>query len=519
MKRYSWGKSNIQVIFVVIIITIIATYVLNMLISNRVEEVSRDIAQGSFRKKYESIQKQFDLLQKPLNDAERIVREQSDENTILQNLSMLKVIHLSDSSVVNTWYGVLKAKDKSEGHFYFSNELNDTLSLKRYIKSHSISETSEVYTKIVQNGEGVTLWKQEIYIPTPYGIAFYGYDLDLIRVSRLFWDIDVYALSYAYVFNAQGICLWHPEMEYIGKDVFSFSPLVPSDTLPDKKEQRVVESEYLNLDVINYVRPLSIKGDSYYVAVNFPKSINEQDINSIKKYSFTIYTISVLLLLFVFYYFTRVIRKEYREKELLRVEKAGLALEKERFEKESALLQLQQLKNRVNPHFLFNALNSLFTLIEADKERSKNFTLKLSKLYRYLIKEPKGDSTEVKTELAFIEEYMFLQYTRFGDKLKYGIEVKDEKALQRKIPYLSLQTLIENAIKHNRATKEEPLHIRITVGEDKVVVKNSYQLKEAEQEGSRFGLNYLERIYEYYKVAGFSTYIKEGFYICELPLL
>ncbi len=497
------------VLFVVVVVTIMATYTLNSLISDEVEEVSSDIALRSLRKKNDNLQDQFRLLQKPLFDARELTAKQSDTSSALQHLEILSDIQRSDSSVVSIWYGI-KRKDKNLEIYRLRGDRTEIL----------WEESLGVTAKVIRDQNRV-LWRNTVCFETPFGLVFYGYDLDLHTVQRRFWDIDIYSQSYAYVFDADGLCMLHPDTTYIGKNVFEFSLISPSDTLLKAEEgsQRVMASEYLQLDVVNYIRRLKLQGGSYYLSVNFPKSINEQDISRIKQYSFYIYLISTLLLLFVFYYFARAVLLQYRKQEQLREEKTSLALEKEVYQKESALLQLQQLKNQINPHFLFNSLNALYTLIDHDTKLSKTFALKLSKLYRYLIQSPKEDITGVKVELEFIDQYLFLQGIRFGDRMRFETELQNRQALQKKIPYLSLQTLVENALKHNVATKKHPLCIKIVVESHRVVVSNTYQPKEQEQQGSRFGLQYLRGIYDFYKTTGFETSIRDGWFYCELPLL
>lgn len=513
------GRSYIAILFVVVVITIVVTYILNRLISDEVEDVSANISRSSFVKKYDNLQNRFLLLQKPLYDAENLALESSDTVTSLQRLRILSAIQISDSSVVRNWYGIVP--EGGEQTVFVHGAEGNTTSLRENIRSQLQKGKTGITGKVLPGVAGQYLWRQTIYFKAPYGTVFYGYDLDLGVVHQLLLEVGKYTQSYAYIFTADGVCLLHPDTVHIGKNVFDFSAVLPSDTIsgPSDHNERVVASKYLDLEVMNYVKPLHIAGGRYYIAVNFLKSINEEDINRISKYSLYIYLLSTLLLLFIFYYFTRAIRIQYRRQEQLRQEKAGLALEKEVFQKESALLQLQQLKNQVDPHFLFNALNALHTLIDQDKALSKKFTVKLSRLYRYLIQAPEENITRVEKELNFIAEYLFLQQTRFADKIECTTTVKEVASLQRKIPYLSLQTLVENALKHNVATREHPLYIGIIVFPDKVVVKNTYQPKEYEQEGSRFGLKYLKRIYGFYKVTGFKTGIKDGFFYCELPLM
>ncbi|MBC9794996.1 histidine kinase [Sinomicrobium weinanense] len=517
--RYFSVKSYIAIIFVVVIITIVATFILSSLVSSEVQEVSRDIARRSFQKKYEHVRYQLNQLQKPLSDAKRIITQGGGEKQVLEDLNMLSTLQVADSMVVNTWFYVGGGSGIRDIH---TNSRNGK---GRILPDSTITALAEspqnTHSEIVRDDKGRYLWRNRLKARRSFGTVYYGYDLELKAIQRLFWDIDTYSLSYAYVFSGEGTCLVHPEMAYIGKNVFEFIPVIPEDTLlqEHKFNERLVESEFLKLDVIRYIQPFYIGGEKYYIAVNFPKSINEQDINKIKKYSFAIYFISTGLLLFVFYFFTRAIRNEFREKELLQKDKASLALEKEVFQKESASLQLQQLKKQMNPHFLFNSLNALYTLIDQDQDLSKKFTLKLSNLYRYLVQSPRSNIAKLEFELNFIREYMFLQGIRFGNKLEFHLHISSKSALQRNIPYLALQTVVENALKHNKATKENPLMVEITVKEDLVIVKNTYQEKPQRVQGKGLGLQYLKRIYDFYKITGFKVFREKHDFICELPLL
>lgn len=517
LKHFTARKRYVAFIFVIIITSIIATFILNSLISDEIDEVRNDIAQRSFYKKREGIKNEFKALQWPLRSAQDIIRDVSGPTAVLHNLSILSSLQRSDSSLVKNWFGLIK--NDSLVHI----ELQDGVTVSpeetgKLVGSHQ-SDTIQAY--VFQTPEHRVIWRQIRHYSKDQLTYFYGYDLDLKVVQKLFWNTDVYSQSYAYVFDEKGTCMLHPNLDLIGTNVYQSTQTLSGDTLLnlDDYNKKIAQSEYLNLDVINYLQPLNLPGGNYYVSINFPKSINEQDIDLIKKYSLIIYILSTVLVLFVFYYFTRALNIDFKEREKLRQEKDRLVLEKETIQKESALLQLQQLKERVNPHFLFNSLNSLYTLIDLDSNLSKKFTIELSKLYRYLIQSPQGDLSGIRVELDFIEKYLFLQKTRFRDALHFEITIEDTSGLNKKIPYLSLQTVVENAIKHNRVSVHEPLYIGVVINGNYIDVKNTFQLKEGGIKSENFGLKYLNRIYRYYGKEDISLFQQDSMFICRLPLL
>ncbi|MGE5480176.1 MAG: PAS domain S-box protein [Chloroflexota bacterium] len=156
------------------------------------------------------------------------------------------------------------------------------------------------------------------------------------------------------------------------------------------------------------------------------------------------------------------------------------AQEKLKFEleKETIRSQFETLKNQVNPHFLFNSLNVLTSLIKLDPDTAEMFTEQLSKVYRYVLENKDKDLVTLATELEFMKSYKFLLEIRFKDKVTTEIDI-DENKLSMQTPTLALQLLIENAIKHNSFSKRQPLHIKIFVDEFNYLnVTNNLQFRE-----------------------------------------
>ncbi|MFC5410126.1 sensor histidine kinase [Larkinella bovis] len=152
-------------------------------------------------------------------------------------------------------------------------------------------------------------------------------------------------------------------------------------------------------------------------------------------------------------------------------------LEAETLKKATLQSQYDSLKNQVNPHFLFNSLNSLSSLITEDKKQAGEFLDELASVYRYLLQEGDRELTLLRSEVDFIRSYRFLIQTRFGSAISFAIQV-DEPFLDDWLPPLTLQTLVENAIRYNIILPEKPLQLRIqTTADGQLQVINSIQRK------------------------------------------
>ena len=153
----------------------------------------------------------------------------------------------------------------------------------------------------------------------------------------------------------------------------------------------------------------------------------------------------------------------------------------------TANAKFESLKNQIDPHFLFNSLNVLSSLIEENPENAQRFTTSLSKIYRYVLEQKDKELVSVAEELAFAKTYMNLLKMRFENSLFYEMPTTEISAEAKVVP-LSLQLLLENTVKHNVVSEQRPLHIRICVEGDYLAVQNDYQKKEVLQERQGVGL-------------------------------
>ncbi|WP_413997717.1 histidine kinase [Flavobacterium sp. W1B] len=147
----------------------------------------------------------------------------------------------------------------------------------------------------------------------------------------------------------------------------------------------------------------------------------------------------------------------------------------------TANAKFESLKNQIDPHFLFNSLNVLSSLIEENPDNAQRFTTSLSKVYRYVLEQKDKELVSVEEELAFAKTYMNLLKMRFENSLFYELPTTNINPDAKVVP-LSLQLLLENTVKHNVVSEQRPLHIRIYVEGDYLAIQNDYQKKEVLQD-------------------------------------
>ncbi len=193
-------------------------------------------------------------------------------------------------------------------------------------------------------------------------------------------------------------------------------------------------------------------------------------------------------------------------------------LEAEQLSKEKLQTQLNSLLQQINPHFLFNSLNTLSALIDDNPKDAQNYLSDLSKVYRYLLRTNENELTSLANEINFIDSYFHLLQTRFGKgvKLLQSIQPDDYGKL---LPPLTLQLLVENAVKHNTVGKNKPLVIEITTSGDYLTVRNNLQRKTLKVESSKVGLSNIAEKYRLINKSAIEITEAEGYFSVTVPLI
>ena len=192
----------------------------------------------------------------------------------------------------------------------------------------------------------------------------------------------------------------------------------------------------------------------------------------------------------------------------------------DKLKEENLNSQLEALKMHLDPHFLFNNLNVLSALIEKQPSEAKNFLDHFAEVYRYVLQYKKEELVALKTELEFLNAYIYLLKQRFNEQLLIRIEVSDAEALTRCVPPMALQMLVENAIKHNKISAQKPLKMSIQSDRDFLIVQNDYQPRMADQVMRfRSGLDNITKRYSYLTDTPIEVVQNEEIFYVKLPLL
>jgi len=193
-------------------------------------------------------------------------------------------------------------------------------------------------------------------------------------------------------------------------------------------------------------------------------------------------------------------------------------IEKEQAKQKTLQHQLQALRTQINPHFLFNALNSLNALIRQKSDKASTFVDKLSLLLRSTLQRSDKDFITIQDELDYLENYMYLQKERFGDKFNVDIQIPEEWTKEL-IPSFSLQLLVENAIKHNVISKKQPLSVEIYTEGSYLVVRNLLQERRDSVESTETGLSNLSTRFNLLKKRRIQIIKDKEYFSVKLPIL
>lgn len=193
-------------------------------------------------------------------------------------------------------------------------------------------------------------------------------------------------------------------------------------------------------------------------------------------------------------------------------------IESEQLRRKNVEIQYAALTNQINPHFLFNSLNVLTSLIQDDPPKALTFTKEFSKIYRYVLDSKDKLVVSLQEELNFLNSYLYLQKIRFGKGLNHLTQI-DVYCLDYFLPPLSLQLLVENAIKHNELSELNPLNLTIRGTGDEITVTNNFQPKEKNVDKTGIGLKNLTERYSHYTDQIPVFKVENGLYIATIPLL
>ena len=252
----------------------------------------------------------------------------------------------------------------------------------------------------------------------------------------------------------------------------------------------------VGLVVLRFVTIVVISGQSVTDFFNDPYAVNY--------YVFSlVITLMISLIFHAIYFYKALTENKVKEQEI--VAKTETA-------------KFESLKSQIDPHFLFNSLNVLTSLISENPKQAERFTTKLSKVYRYVLEQKSKDLIELDEELQFAKTYMELLKMRFENAVKFKIPEKSSNSELKIIP-LSLQLLLENTIKHNVVSEENPLTVIIEEKEGYLVVSNNYNPKTVLEKGTKVGLQNIVDRYHLLTLKKVEITKTAESFVVKLPLL
>ncbi|WP_081918443.1 sensor histidine kinase [Sphingobacterium sp. ML3W] len=481
---FSLKRNRFLIFGLAIICTLVVYLLMFRVIDQRLEEFNTRFLKEISLEKAQLVQKEFDDFERTF----QLMGIAADEN---QQGFINKLIEQGDVSQFILSYSFWKSSGA-----YFSKEFewyeNPNVSVPTQVASEISNGFKSVRFIQVQSDKYL-----EVFIKTRTGIL--QLILDLNRLNTYVANQKIGMRAYFELYDQDGICLMHPDLARVGekkKKNFVSYPVKDSTIL----------SEYLILDVI--VNEYKLKGifSENKFFVNVLLLTTQDDVHSISRVSFFLGAIGIGIMLFCMFLMDLQNRKAKR-----------LSLRNLEYQKEDALLRFENLKRKVDPHFLFNALGSLQQLIGKDPVQAKVFVGKMAKVYRKFLSGDDSGLATIREEVVLAEEYFFLQKIRFVDTLN-PLEISiSQEALALSIPRFSLQILIENAIKHNELSKMQPLTIVITEMGGRIAVKNSVLLKKSDMDSAGYGTHMIAHVYDFYHVQGFEIQQTETHFTVYLP--
>jgi sensor histidine kinase YesM len=259
----------------------------------------------------------------------------------------------------------------------------------------------------------------------------------------------------------------------------------------------------LMLTIIFYTVPVSV-----LLLVGWYNIFTNDPVN------WNVVTESTLIILIAVIFITHVYETVFLVKE-----SESEMIRNEQLERAKAEAELEALKNQIDPHFIFNSLNTLSHLIEEKPLRAKQFNDNLADVYRYILQNKARGLVVLREEINFLESYFLLLQIRFESAVQLKIMVDESIMDQYLVPPISLQILVENAIKHNEFSEAAPLAIEITMSDEQLIVHNRVKKKTLRKPSSKIGLQNLQERYRLITNREISIEEEEKDFTVRLPIL
>jgi len=516
---------------VVLVIFAAMAVVLEHKFTSRTETIREDIASQSFRTTTLIIHNEFSKVLAGLNTAEELAAQLRSQEDLEKAIPAFTKLLTRQQDVTDGWYAIVRGPDtlirwidkRSKAARPADRVLKSWIKEKIKMDSHTAKRSGD----IIRIADTLH-WVEAAGHRVPGVAFFFGIDINLQSLQRHLSNTEERIQAISTIVDNRGYYISSPEQELVGTKVPDSLKRLNGKTLMKDKVSTYEESYsgYLRLPVDRFYTPFRVRSMNWTLIVDSPLFLAVEDTQAIGRYILVIFVASALIILLLIGLAQAKWQKEFMlrqeaemTKQRLSLEKQALMLTTEKQKTENALLQLDKLKEKVDPHFLFNSLTSLNALIEEKPELAKSFVVKLSRVYRYVLDPPESGLATLSQEMRFATEYFFLLQIRFGSSLvPLTTNIRDEHQTAL-LPFMSIQILLENAVKHNIVSKASPLHIRIESLNNGIMVTNNLQLRQDQRASGKHGLKYLRKTFTFFGVSGFQYEITGDTFVCFLPFI
>lgn len=475
----------------------------------RTRQISADMAAKIYQLKSTVFKNEFASFLKGLNNIAPVVSQLPNSAAVQQNLPFAEALLLSHPQINKGFYALVRRQDtllravqRQDSH-YINNSIQPyQLQTIRHLLA--VPGTGNNTSTTISIADSLHWLATTRYQLADASILLLGLDINLQQLQQYLWSVDTTGRAYAFVVDEHGTYISHPDEKLIGRRMpAGVQAITSKKRLGDSiTSYQTIHSTYLQqLPVVRFQTPLQLPGAQWTLVVDTPLLVVDEDVKAIEKYMLLLFASTAIIILVLIVWAQTKWQKEF----MLR--------------QHNALLQLNTLKDKVDPHFLFNSLSSLNALIEQSPQLAQSFVMNLSRVYRYVLDAHPEELATVAKELNFANEYFFLLKIRFGQGLQPLTVQLSNEHLHGRIPFMSLQTLIENAVKHNIVSKDMPLHITIQSEGDHIVVSNNLQLRKDVKGSGKHGLHYLHGTYTYLGYHSFRCGVAGSHFTCYLPVL
>lgn len=352
-------------------------------------------------------------------------------------------------------------------------------------------------------------------------LNYTGIDIDLMKLHAIIAENKDLTTAYISIFSNNMRYIYHPDEKRIGqyavgRELSEGGGVREFGVVANAGK---VHSDYLGLEVYKYVDIINLGGHSELSFFAYVPNLGFAEfIDALALELLLLALLALVCFVLIFIVGVKRWRGEFVSRQEVEQKNLKLQLENEQQRNDVITSELENLKSGLNPHFLFNSLSSLIILVKRDTTLAAEFARSLSRLYRYLLDYQNRSVVALEEELRFAEDYVFLQQIRFKNKLFVDFSLPVD-FLERNVPTISLQTLIENAVKHNEISKLNPLHIKVYVDNEYLVVENNIIELSSKEDSTGIGQANLSARYSYLSDKSCQFYSENDNYFARIPLI